>query len=271
LFYFCARVGGVMGETAPFLTWPKGNGRIVDHLAKQVGDRLRLHQLVTDIVPGANGVEVVAYDAAQREALRYLADDVIVATPKFVAHRLVRPLRESAREATADFHYAPWLVANLHLRERPRSDGFPFAWDNVLFDSASLGYVVATHQELADFGASVWTYYRPFWEQSDKAARQLIRALDHATAVEAILTDLGRAHRGLSRAIERIDVMLWGHGMVTPTPGFMWGSQRKKAAESVGRVVFAHSDCSGLALLEEAFDCGVGAAESVLRAREALG
>jgi protoporphyrinogen oxidase len=267
LFYFCARMAGASAETAPFLTWPEGNGRVVDHLARKVGERLKLSHLVTDIAPGPDGVDVVAYDASRRAAVRYVADDVIVAAPKFVAHRLVRPLRERAREATADFHYAPWLVANLHLKGRPRCDGFPFAWDNVLFDSPALGYVVATHQALADFGPTVWTYYRPFWEQPDKSARELLRALDHATAVDAVLTDLGRAHHGLEALVERVDVVLWGHGMVTPVPGFIWGAARARAAEPVGRVVFAHSDTSGLALLEEAFDRGVQAAEAVLRVR----
>ncbi len=265
LFYFCARASGNAGESAPFLTWPEGNGRLVAHLSRNLGQRLRLGCLVTDVVPDADGVDVVALDADAGTARRYRADDVIVAAPKFVAQRIVRPLRE--RPLAAEFQYAPWLVANLHLKRRPRSDGFPFAWDNVLFESNALGYVVATHQTLADYGPTVWTYYRPFWERPAAQARQRLAELDHASAAEAILLDLGRAHHELEAAIERIDVYRWGHGMITPVPGFVWGEARARANEALPRVAFAHSDGSGLALFEEAFDRGLTAADAVLRRR----
>jgi hypothetical protein len=83
---------------------------------------------------------------------------------------------------------------------------------------------------------------------------------------EAVVSDLERAHEGLRDAIERIDVWRWGHAMVRPTPGLIWGQARKKALEPLGRVHFAHSDLSGVGLFEEAQDHGVRAAEEVLRA-----
>jgi protoporphyrinogen oxidase len=267
LFYFCARVAEPGAESAPFLTWPEGNGRVVSHLSRRVGDRLSLNRLVTDVVPGPSGVEVVAFDAAQNRAVRYLADDVILAVPKLVCRRILRPFRDAPPSHLSEFQYSAWLVANLHLADRPGSRGFPFAWDNVLFDSPALGYVVATHQTLADFGPTVWTYYRPLWEHAEHESRALLRSLDHATAVDGILTDLGRAHVGLERLVQRIDIYRWGHAMITPRPGFIWGGARAKACEPLGRVAFAHSDSSGLALLEEAFDRGLLAADAVLRRR----
>ena len=53
---------------------------------------------------------------------------------------------------------------------------------------------------------------------------------------------------------------------VRPVPGFQWGPARRKAAEPLGRLHFAHSDLSGVALFEEAQDNGIRAAEEVLRA-----
>ena len=60
------------------------------------------------------------------------------------------------------FEYGSWMVANLHLRARPRSTGFPFAWDNVIMDSPSLGYVtgVRFYKGAGNTGAhvgSLWT------------------------------------------------------------------------------------------------------------------
>ena len=45
--------------------------------------------------------------------------------------------------------------------------------------------------------------------------------------------------------------MRWGHGMVRPTPGTIWGGARALAAAPVGAVHFAHTDLSGIALFEE--------------------
>lgn len=271
LFYFAARVPAPGRPSAGFLTWPEGNGRIVRHLCRRIGPRLRLSQLVTDVVPGEQGVELVVYDATLRRATRYLAEDVILAVPKLVARRIVRPLRQGASYLD-EFRYGAWLVANIHLRDRPRSRGFPCAWDNVLFDSPGLGYVVASHQQSSDLGPTIWTYYRPFSDLDERTARRVLYELDHSTAVQAIVADLSRAHVDLESCIERIDVHRWGHAMVTPEPGFFWGAARKKAAQAIGRLVFAHSDLSGIPLFEEAFDRGVIAARRVVeRRRSGLG
>ena len=35
IFYFAARVSGAGDESQPIITWPEGNGRIVDFLAER--------------------------------------------------------------------------------------------------------------------------------------------------------------------------------------------------------------------------------------------
>ena len=59
--------------------------------------------------------------------------------------------------------------------------------------------------------------------------------------------------------------MLWGHAMIRPVPGFVWGPARRAAAAPRGPIRFAHSDMSGLSLFEEAQYHGVRAAEEVMR------
>jgi len=265
MFYYASRVPAPRQPSAPFLTWPEGNGRLVRHLAHATRRSVGLRQLVTEVVPRDDRVELSVLDVASGRLRLYRADYAILAVPRFVAARLLRPWRERKPAFVADFTYGPWMVANLHLRERPLSRGFPFAWDNVLYDSRSLGYVVATHQTGADLGPTIWTWYHAFADEDPVSARVKLQTLDHASIADAILTDLGRAHRGLEAALERIDVWRWGHAMIRPTPGFLWGTSRRRAAEPFGRVHFAHSDLSGLALFEEALDHGVRAAESVAR------
>ena len=79
------------------------------------------------------------------------------------------------------------------------------------------------------------------------------------------LTDLSRAHADIRNLIERLDVMRWGHAMIRPRPGFIWGPARREGAEPFRRIHFAHSELSGVALFEEAFDVGLRTADEVLR------
>jgi len=64
-----------------------------------------------------------------------------------------------------------------------------------------------------------------------------------------------------------LDVMRWGHAMVRPRPGFVWGGARRSAARPYRGIHFGNSDLSGVGLFEEAFYHGVRAAEEVLAAR----
>lgn len=267
LFYFAARKPAPGRASAPFLTWPEGNGRLVGYLAEKAGQRLLLGRLVTDVVPREEHVRVSVLDVVSGKLTLYHADHVILAVPKFVAGRVLRPFRDARPDFLDEFSYGAWMVANLHLRRRPESVGFPFAWDNVLYDSPSVGYVSATHQRLRDRGPTVWTYYLPLTDADPKQAREALLSATHADLCEAIITDLGRAHSDLESAIERIDVWRWGHAMIRPVPGFITGQARKRALAPVGRVEFAHSDLSGVALFEEAFDRGLRAAEGVARAK----
>ncbi len=83
------------------------------------------------------------------------------------------------------------------------------------------------------------------------------------------LTDLTRAHPDLRALTTRLDVMRWGHAMIRPRPGFLWGGARAAAQQPFRGIHFANTDLSGIALFEEAFDHGLRAAEEVLKNRGA--
>jgi hypothetical protein len=158
------------------------------------------------------------------------------------------------------------LVANLHLRERPRAAGVGLSWDNVLHDSPSLGYVCATHQRGSDYGPTVLTYYLPLSDADPRQARQKLYDGDYAMWRDAVLLDLGRAHPDLAGLVTQLDLFRWGHAMVRPEVGARTRTGRVEAARASGRLHFAHSDLSGVSLFEEAFDHGVRAAGEVLAA-----
>lgn len=258
--YFASRLD-VAGEAADFLTWPEGNGRLVRHLAEVAAARVRVGCVVTRVEesPG-QGVTVTWHDEASGEDRALQAEHVVFALPRFLAG----PVLGDSVAAPA---YGSWMVANLTLRERPRGRGFPLAWDNVLFDSPSLGYVVATHQRGRELGPTVLTYYLPMLDDDVRAARRRLLDTPWSSWVETIVADLSHAHPGLREQLAHVDVWLWGHAMVRPSPGLLWSDALTAAHAPRGRVFFAHTDLSGMALFEEAQYWGVHAAEEVLAAQ----
>ena len=268
LFYFVSRLPRPGAEPQPLIAWPEGNARLVNHLRRAAGERVRANVAVTEIAPlreagGRERLEVLALDRASNAPVGFRARRVIFAAPQFLARWLIRPYRETPPAHLAEFEYGAWMVANLHLNGRPAERFFPLAWDNVLYDSPALGYVVATHQHGLDHGPAVFTYYHALCDADPKTARARLLA-DRDAWAEFALADLSRAHPEIRALTERLDVMRWGHAMVRARPGFIWGAARRKAAEPLRGIHFAHTDLSGIALFEEAFHHGLRAADEVL-------
>ena len=249
------------------LTWPQGNGWLVQRMAEAVAGHIRSGQMVFNVETSGGDVAVDAYSSQDRKSTRLIAREVILACPSFVAARIYRPWKERPPSFLAAFRYAPWLVANLHLSSAPTDGvGAPPAWDNVLYDSESLGYVVATHQSLRTHpGETVWTYYRSFPGRDPSDVRRQLLVTPWASFRDEILVDLSRAHPEIPKRVQRLDVMLYGHAMVRPEVGFVWGKAREWVITSLtGPVHLAHSDLSGFSLFEEAYEWGDRAAERVL-------
>ncbi len=274
IFYFAAHIRNPGDDAQPLMTWPEGNGRLVTYLYNTVRANVRLGVAVADIVPiTANDksfVEVIALDTNTQMPMGFRANRVIVATPQFLSRHLIRPYRESRPLHLQAFTYGSWMVANVFLKQRPEEKGFPLAWDNVLYDSPSLGYVVATHQRGLDHGPTVLTYFYPFCDPDPQTVRAKLLAMDWQTGTDIILSDLRRPHPRLYQHVERLDVMRWGHAMIRPQPGFVWSDARRRAALPFRGIHFANTDLSGIALFEEAFYHGVRAAEEVLAENEEL-
>jgi phytoene dehydrogenase-like protein len=264
IFYFASRVPRAGADSQPLITWPDGNGHLVSHLYKTARANVCLGLAVTQIAPAKDGgVEVTALDTATQKAIGFRADWVIFAAPQFLSPFLIAGYREAAPHVS-EFQYGTWMVANLFLKDRPAVRGFPLAWDNVLYESPSLGYVVATHQLGLDRGPTVFTYYYAMCDADPRAARQKLLGMDWRSCADVALTDLSRAHNDIRALVERIDVMRWGHAMIRPRPGFIWGAAREAAAKPYRGIHFANTDLSGVALFEEAFYHGLRAADEVL-------
>ncbi|HEX5222398.1 MAG TPA: FAD-dependent oxidoreductase [Verrucomicrobiae bacterium] len=245
------------------VTWPEGNGWFVEQLQAPFASHIHNSCAVWNIEPEGPRVLVDYYDAANKQSYRLRAQGVVWAGPQFVAQRVIRPLRE--QRANPGVVYSPWMVANLTLDALPAGRGMDLAWDNVIYDSPSLGYVVATHQNLQTVPRrTVLTYYQPLDEDEPAVARQKAWSRSYHEWCEMILSDLAKAHPDIGDRVTNLDVWLWGHAMARPVPGFIWGAARAEMRQPCGNVVFAHSDLSGLSIFEEAYTHGVRAADALL-------
>jgi protoporphyrinogen oxidase len=263
LFYFCSRVRRSGVESQPFITFPEGNGRFISHLFEQVGENVRRSQIVVSIVPHEKGADVICLDGTETRG--YHCDEVIYASPIFTAPYVIQGFSEQQAFSANEFQHNAWFVANLFLNDRPKprfAKDFPLSWDNVFYESPSLGYVTATHQKGIDYGPTVLTYYYPMCAEEN--GRTKLFNYDWQQLADVCLTDMARAHPDIYDLTSRLDIMRWGHAMISPRPNFIWSGVRERAEQPFRNVHFAHTDLSGIALFEEAFYHGMRAAAKVL-------
>ena len=267
MFYYASRKQKAGSDYQQVVTWPEGNGRLVHHMRAAVKGRVLPNHAVVSVENQAEGVSIVALradDSGELKAVGFRAKHVVMATPQFVNARVVRGLAGERLQAAQSFGQSPWMVANIELSKRPGGAGFPLCWDNVIYQSPALGYVVATHQNGPERGPTVLTYYYPLIDSDPRVARRRLLQLGWREWAEVALSDLERVHPGFRNSVRRIDIARWGHGMVRSTPGQVWDGRRQLAAQPHGNIHFAHSDLSGVALFEEAFDRGLLASEQVM-------
>jgi hypothetical protein len=257
LHYFASRERPEVGP----LTWPEGNGWITRRLLEGIGPSVHTGHVVYRIAKSGRAWSVFTPETC------WIADVVIFAAPSFLASRVVE-----GAPPTPDFEYSPWLTANIWLDRWPGERGIPPAWDNVLFDSPSLGYVVATHQSLRTFiPRTVWTYYWALDRGTPRDNRRWLLAQEWRPLRDRILDDLSRAHPDIRDCASRVDICRMGHAMIRPTPGFLSSTTRRQLVAARDRLFYAHSDLSGLSILEEAQYRGVTAADAALAAISGVG
>ncbi|MEO7056805.1 MAG: hypothetical protein ABI281_01385, partial [Caldimonas sp.] len=275
LHYFASRHGfrapgddsrgsaGIVGDDG-VLTWPQGNAWLAERLAAPLGDRLHGGRVVLAVDEARGEVTVDAFDVATQRRERWIAPQVVLATPLFVAARLLAAMPPALAEAVRAMRHAPWLVANLQL-DAALDDvpGAPLSWDNVVYGSAGLGYVDAMHQSLRPFaGATVLTAYWALGgaDAGELAAnRKRLLTDDWRTWAGRVVADLARAHPDLPAKVRRADLMRYGHAMSVPVPGVRSSAALAALAGPQKRVHFAHADLSAYSVFEEALFHGTRA------------
>lgn len=279
LHYFAAR-----GNTDDsVLTWPDGLARLSEAL------RRKAHLQAVERLPDAPELRFArpaSYDASAVKItergdhvevwLRHnrsgatvvlRAKQVISAMPLMVAARIVEnPSRYGFQ--TGIPQYAPWLVANFVLHRFPEEIGYSEpAWDNVVYGSPALGYVVATNQLIrtAKPEQTIFTAYRALDRDTPQNIRRLMLEASDETLLQLAAEDLLTAYgKRFWQSVRHVDITLRGHAMSVPETGYLSDPLLLALRRHRSRLVFAHSDLSGYSVFEEAAYWGVEAAKKVL-------
>jgi len=259
IHYFASRNGkAANSQSQNVVTWPAGNGWLVNKLKTIISAENKTTALVYSVTKEKHGVSTKYFDPAKNISVEVKSKTAIMAAPHFISARL------TGDHIPDSLSYAPWMVANITLDKPPAGQGTELSWDNVIYNSNLLGYVVATHQNLNRVtNETVITYYWPLNHLDPKEARKEALARKYEDWQNIILDELLRVHPELDGKIRNMDVWLWGHGMVRPVPGYIWGEDRKIMNKTKPPIFYAHSDMSGISIFEEAQYHGVKAAEAV--------
>ncbi|MDQ5888190.1 MAG: hypothetical protein QG667_1483 [Pseudomonadota bacterium] len=267
IHYFAARNGQASNAASDsVLTWPEGNGWIVQQLQQRLRQHIRCGQMAFALEATQSQLQLDVWDKSAGCSKRIHCQQLIWAAPLQVLPKVWPALPGDWRNAIGQLQYAPWLVANLTLDGLPEDNGHsPLAWDNVLYDSPGLGYVVATHQQLRQHeSATVLTYYQALSHTSPAQARRQLLQTSLQQWQQDILQTLANAHPRLQQQLRQMDIWRWGHAMTRPLPGLLHSAALAGLRRAEGAIHLAHSDLSGFSLFEEAQYWGVSAAEQLI-------
>jgi monoamine oxidase len=267
IHYFAGRKGkAANADYSDVLTWPEGNGFLIQQLSKDLKGCVQTASLVTKVEQAEKHVVIHYYDVQQKKLKEITTAQCIIAVPQFVAARLLND-EQRKEQVKQNYHYAPWMVANIVTETLEERSGQPLSWDNVLYGSTSLGYVNATHQLLQQHvPVKNFTYYLPLTETTTVQDRKQAHEKTQAQWAAQIINDLKIVHPDIETKVKEINITLWGHAMVQPLPNIIHGSLRNNLSVSLNeRIHFAHTDSAGISIFEEGFYQGLEAAKKVMQ------
>ena len=284
LHYFTARGN----EHAPVLTWADGLNHLSEALRRhaQIQSRAQLPDTreLTFRQPESHpyaATQIAEQNDHVRVTLRHIrtgdtrlirAQNVICAMPLNIAQRIIQsPQRYGF---AADFRLppsAPWLISNFVLHSFPaepkRSE---LAWDNIVYGSRGLGYVVASHQHIyvAKPGHTLFTAYTALNHDSPANVRHQLLAAEPRDLLDIAAQDLLAAYgKRFWQHVAHIGITVRAHAMSVPSAGYLTQPTLLALRQHQSRLHFAHSDLSGYSVFEEAAWWGVEAAKRILAQR----
>ena len=250
--------------------------------------RIRLRATAVDVrhegTPASAGSVRVAYSRDGREyAVR--AKGVVMASGGWINKHVLRDLPADFQRAYQQFHHAPFLVANVALKQ------WRFMYEQGITAArwqGGFGYacnirqpmLAGRHQPPLDPDKpAVLTFYVPFHSPGLPIEAQVAKGraelfytsyADYERRIRAQLTKLFSASGfDAEKDIRGIILNRWGHAFVVPAPGFFFDTPERTAPRNIiqrgyGRIAFGHSELNGFQHWGPAADQGRRAMHQVL-------
>jgi NAD(P)-binding Rossmann-like domain len=257
LHYFASRAGHASNaEDGAVLTWPDGLASVATFLAQAIeGQQVAASAL--HLKRQSNNVQVLAFDHASKKQFGIQAQTVVLATPLAISARIDPEIRLAFPNWKDQLpSNAPWIVGNFKMHRRAAEKlGSGLSWDNVVYGSASLGFVNAGHQLLRvdEFAAPTLTSYHAMNSSPAVQARQWCAIASTEQLLEVAAQDLVSAYGArFWRHVQAAHITVRAHGMPSPTPGFLNNALLTQLRKPQGRVWYANADLSGYSVFEEA-------------------
>lgn len=261
LHYFCARREDGVNPKGSVLTWAEGNNFLTEKLLQGTNATVNTQEMVLSVKEMTDGVEVTSFSATENICKKYIAKEVILSTPAMITKRLLP--KKNIQQPT----YSPWVICTLTVKGLTQGPGAGICWDNVFYNASSLGYIHSNHQELKTYHKAInISLYWPLDSKSPSEERQYLLNDDKGYWKAKAIKELSIAHRIEEKDIIQIETWQWGHGMLRPEIGYIWGDRLQgQSATDNTAIELAHTDFGGVSVFEEAFYQGINAADNVVK------
>ena len=259
----------VAAETAEILIFPGGNSAISQAMYEKLDSKLGSSQLrneclVVDVRCTPDGVEI-CYDDKDRKLRTIKAKACIIASPKFVAKKIVRDLPAVQLKAMNKITHRSFLVGNIILDRPVNAPSFELYCLNgaippnpTLTKPSERGFTDLCFATWASHNKTkhgVITVYNGL--AYDGARRSLFSPDAHdkfrdqvSRDIEPILKALGLTHKN----IHGMRFTRWGHAMPVAHPGLISSGIAEAAHQPVqNKIFFANQDNWGNPCFESAF------------------
>jgi predicted NAD/FAD-dependent oxidoreductase len=240
-------------------TFPGGTSALSQGVASTLTGLRTQHVAVRVVQEG----EKVHVDCVTElgSVVRYVANHVVMAAPKFQMPNLVPNLPEEQAAACKQLSYAPYMTLHV-VSDIPMVE--PDVYDTWNLNSEFETDVVnPASVPGTQFKKNVSSLFVPM----DRFARGQLQDPDLFARRAADVVDRFVSSRSREQAdsVREIYSWGWGHGLVVPTPGSHSGIAQA-ARKTFGRVVFANADCDASPAIENAVWNGAQAAINILEA-----
>ena len=225
------------------VTLPGGLGaisrRLTEVLLPAHGEQMLGGATVVVVEPQKNEVHVTFVHQGKPQTIA--AKAVIMATPKFIASRLVMGLPERQREAMKKIRYAPYPVVNVIFDRPVYSRGYDTWAPGKAFTDFVVADWVLRNQPDYRQEQNILTFYTPLPEAerarllSEEGCREL---------AGAVLRDFQGLMPGFNIDPTEVHIYRRGHPMFMATPG-TYTRIIPVARQPMERIFFANTDSEG--------------------------